>query len=291
MKKKENSANNTVKGFNAIIIILTSLIVLSALGAVLWFTVLSDMFNGEDVPEALSIETDADGRVLEATPAPDFTPADTIQLNWVYNSITPDPELEGYEQTDSSLVNVEISNGLSLVSIGSYTGMYIEEGKDVEVKDVLAVTVYNGGVNDLQYAEIFVSVGEVFAQFDVTCLPAGSSVTVLEKRMKNYVSGMQFKYVTASNVAFFSEPMPLHSDTVFVTCIDGYLNITNMSETDIESDVIVYYKKYKDGRYFGGITYTVTVKGGIAAKSSVMMAAPHFEPDESKVMFVMYDEE
>ncbi len=291
MNKKENNAKGTAKGYNAIIIIITALIVLSALGATLWFTVLEDLFTGEEVPEAMSIETDEEGRVLHVTPAPDFEPADTVQLPWNYQSITPDPELEGYEQTDSSLVNIEIVNGLSLVSIGSYTGMYIEEGKDVEVKDVLAVTVYNGSTNDLQYAEIYVSVGEVFAQFDITCLPAGSSVTVLEKRMKNYVSGMQFKYVTASNVAFFSGEMPLHSDTVFVTCVDGYINVTNMSDTDIDSDVIVYYKKYKDGRYFGGITYTVTVKGGISAKSSVMMAAPHFVPGESKVMFVIYDEQ
>lgn len=291
MNKNETASKSTVKRYNIIIITITSLIVLAALGSVLWFTVLKDVFDDRNVPEALNIETDEEGRVLQVTPAPDFEPVDTIQLPWIYKSITPDPELEGYEQIDSSLVNVEITSGLSLVSIGSYTGMYIEEGKDVEVKDVIAVTVYNGSENDLQYAEIYVSVGEVFAQFDITCLPSGSSVTVLEKRLKNYVNGMQFKYITSSNVAFFNGKMPLHSDTIFVTCIDGYLNITNMSDTAIDSDVIVYYKKYKDGRYFGGITYTVTVKGGISAKSSVMMAAPHFDPDESKVMFVIYDEQ
>jgi len=34
----------------------------------------------------------------------------------------------------------------------------------------------------------------------------------------------------------------------------------------------------------------VTVKGGIKARSSVMMAAPHYVQDESRVMFVIYDE-
>lgn len=290
MKKKDNSAKKA-KAFNLTIIIITSALVLATVITVLWFTVLKDIFADKTVPEAPVFETDEEGRVLDVTPRPDLEPADTIQIPWNYDSITDDPVLDGYEQTDSALTNVHISDGLSLVSIGSYSGIYIEEGRDVEVKDVLAITLYNGSGKDLQYAEIYVSVGDVFSQFDVTCLPNGTSVTVLEKRLKNYVPGMQFKYVTASNVAYFNGVMPLHSDKIFVTCCDGYLNITNMSDTPIDSDVTVYYKKYKDGRYFGGITYTVTVKGGIGAKSSVMMAAPHYVPDESKVMFVIYDEQ
>ncbi len=284
------NSSKTARKTNLPIIIITVVLVVAALTATLWFTVLKNFFAGDEVTEYPTLETDEEGRVLEATPEIDLEPADTVQMPWVYNNINGDPELEGYEKTDSALVNVDIERGLSLVSIGSYSGLYIENGRDVEVNGVLAITVYNGNTYDLQYAEIFVSVGEVFAEFDITCLPAGSSVTVLEKNMKNYVNGMQFKYVTSNNVAFFSEPMPLHSDTIFVTCCNGYINVTNMSDTPIESDVIVYYKQVRDGRYFGGITYTVTVKGGIGAKSSVMMAAPHFVRGESRVMFVIYDE-
>ena len=287
---KNDKAKKSLGAQNLLIIIITALLVLAAIGAVLWFTVLSDFFAERVAPEAPVFETDEEGRVLSATPTPELVPADTVQVPWMYNGVVEDPGLEGYEKTDSTLVNVEIVNGLSLVSIGSYSGLYIEEGKDREVSNVLAVTVYNGNTYDLQYAEIFVSLGEVFAEFDITCLPAGSSVTVLEKNMRNYVSGTQFGYVTSSNVAFFSEPMPLHSDVIFVTGCNGYINVTNMSDTDINSDVIVYYKQVKDGRYFGGITYTVTVKGGIKARSSVMMAAPHYVQDESRVMFVIYDE-
>lgn len=289
MEKKEKTAKST-KAFNLSIIIITAVLVVAALGAILWFTVFDDIWDERIAPDAPTFETDSEGKVLSVTPRPELEPADTIQVPWAFNSVMGEPELEGYEKTTSALVNVDITNGLSLVSIGSYSGLYIEEGRDTEVHNVLAITVYNGNSKDLQYAEIFVSVGEVFAQFDITCLPAGSSVTVLEKDMKNYTSDMQFKYVTSSNVAFFSEPMPLHSDVIFVTCCEGYINVTNMSETDIDSDVVVYYKQVKDGRYFGGITYTVTIKGGIGAKSSVMMSAPHFVPDESEVMFVVYDE-
>ncbi len=288
---KNNTAKKSIGAYNLLIIIMTSVLVLAAIGAVLWFTVLDNFFTKSAVTDDPSFETDEEGRVISVTPAPELEPADTIQVPWMYNEFVEDPGLEGYEKTDSTLADVEISYGLSLVSIGSYTGRYIESGKDVDVKDVLAVTVYNGNTYDLQYAEIYVSVGEVFAEFDITCLPAGSSITVLEKSMRNYVPGTQFKYVTASNVAFFDEPMPLNNDTVFVTCCNGYLNITNMSDENIDSDVTVYYKQVKDGRYFGGITYTVTVKGGIGSKSSVMMAAPHYVQGESRVMFVIYDEE
>ena len=46
------------------------------------------------------------------------------------------------------------------------------------------------------------------------------------------------------------------------------LNVPNISDEDIPGDVVVYYKHASADMLYGGITYRVTISGGIKAGES-----------------------
>ena len=72
---------------------------------------------------------------------------------------------------------IDLGNGLVITDVGAYTGVFVEDGTDEQVEDVLMIEVYNYGIDPIQYAEI--SLGE--AEFVLTTLPVGETMRMLEK--------------------------------------------------------------------------------------------------------------
>ena len=63
------------------------------------------------------------------------------------------------------------------------------------------------------------------------------------------------------------------------------LNVTNISDEDITGDVVVYYKNASADMLYGGITYRVTISGGIKAGEIRQVVAGHFSDSGSRIMF------
>ncbi|MBR6534385.1 MAG: hypothetical protein IKT65_02300, partial [Clostridia bacterium] len=62
--------------------------------------------------------------------------------------------------------------------------------------------------------------------------------------------------------------------------------VTNITDNDITSDVVISYKNYANDMFYGGITYRITVSGGIKAGQTVQSKAGHFSAASSKVLTV-----
>lgn len=181
-----------------------------------------------------------------------------------------------------------IGEGLYITSIEPYSGPFVEDGSDEEVTNIMAATVKNYGTEPVQLVSISVKYGEDEALFEATTIPVGTSVVILEKNKKQFVEGDFDSAEVTSCIRFIEEPS-FHSDVVGVTGADGELIIENVGTEDIENKVAVYYKSVKDGKYFGGITYSATIDSGIAAGNSVIVSARHFRIKDSRLMFVIYD--
>lgn len=288
MKRNKNNAGEQPTA--AIIICVAAGVVILALAVwFLFFRTSSDKNEPLGTSEVVIRNGDGetDTAVLDnIVPGSPFLPVDTDPLEDTSADTAAPSDSDG---ETSPLAGADIGQGLTLVDIGTYSGAYVEDGSDESVSGVLSIIVRNDGDRDIQYAEVYISVDNVFSCFKVTTLPAGASATVLENDRMEYKEGAVFEYAKVSNVAYFTSPASLHSDVFTITGRDGYINISNNSDTDINSDVVVYYKAVKDGMYFGGITYSVRASGGVGAKSSVLLAAPHFSLDNCKVMFVTYE--
>ena len=182
-------------------------------------------------------------------------------------------------------VSIALPDGLRITDVGSYTGMYMEDGSDEIVSGVMMIAVTNEGENAIQYAEIILPVGEKTAQFSLTTLPVGSTVILLEKNRMEYVPG-SYTEATATNVALFSEPLSLCEDQLQFQILDGAINITNISGGDITGDIVIYYKNSAADVYYGGITYRVRLEGGMKAGEVRQIMASHFSDTGSTIMFV-----
>lgn len=200
------------------------------------------------------------------------------------------PVIGDYEKIDISNVDENIGNGLTLLSFGIYNGEYIENGEDCEVKGVAAAEVRNDGDKNIQYAEITVTAGDDKYFFKLTTLPKGSSVLLFENEKKEYDPASEPEYALSDSVAVFMNEMSLMPDRFKITGTDGFLNITNITDKDFNGTVTVYFKQTRDGKYFGGITYSSTFTKGIKAGKSETISAKHFELSSCKVMFVTVKE-
>ena len=183
-------------------------------------------------------------------------------------------------------VTIPLERGLKITDIGSYTGIFFEDGSDAVVSGVLMILVTNESDRTLQYAQITLTndQGEK-AEFALTTLPAGASAVVLEKNRTAYENG--YGNPSLHNVAFFQEEPSLRPDKLKIQASGGALNITNISDADITDEIQIFYKNSASDVFYGGITYMVRIRGGLKAGELRQVVPSHFNASSSTVMFVV----
>ena len=182
--------------------------------------------------------------------------------------------------------NINLGYGFKISDIGNYTGIYMEDGTDEVVSDVLMIVVTSTSDETLQYAKITMRAGENDAVFEVTTLLPGASIVLLEKNRMSYDKTLTYDYAVAENVSFFPEEPSLMEDRVKLQFLDGVINITNISDKDIDGEIVVYYKNAASDLYYGGITYRSRVTGGLKVGQTQQIAGAHASKTGSAAMFV-----
>lgn len=188
--------------------------------------------------------------------------------------------------SDIKDLEIALEKNLVINDIGSYTGAYIEDGTDEVLPRILMITVTNTGSQTVQYAEIQLTDGETTAHFSLSTLPPGESVVLLEQNRMSYADGKNLTEASARNVAIFPEEPTLCEERLKIQSLNGVLNVTNISGEDITGAVVIYYKNASSDMLYGGITYRVTIAGGIKAGEIKQITASHFSESGSRVMWV-----
>ena len=75
-------------------------------------------------------------------------------------------------------------------------------------------------------------------------------------------------------------------DAIIDVVTEGLVILRDISEEDIDGDIVIYYKNYSSGIYYGGITYMIRIQGGLKAGEIRQSVAAHISPSASRVMFV-----
>lgn len=188
---------------------------------------------------------------------------------------------EDVEQT-----SLNLGYGLSVTDVGKYTGVYMEDGTDEIVSGILMIVVTNSGQEAIQYAKITLPVSGGEAVFTLSTLPAGQSVVLLEQNRLKWSASEAYNNALMENLAVFSEPLSLCEDRLKLQILNGAINVTNISGEDITGDIVIYYKNSAVDLYYGGITYRVTITGGMKAGEIKQIMASRFSGTGSKIMFV-----
>lgn len=175
------------------------------------------------------------------------------------------------------------STGMQINKIKSYSGKFVENGSDKEVSNILALEVKNTSKKDLQYGQIKLQINnKKTATFDLTNLPAGKTVTVIESTGSiSYNSGDSYKYEEATYASV--DKLPMNENKVKVSTNGSDITVENISNKDLGT-VYVYYKNTKDNSYLGGITYRAKFEN-VEKGKNYTASTSHFS-DSSKIVMV-----
>ena len=175
------------------------------------------------------------------------------------------------------------STGMQINKIKSYSGKFVENGSDKKVSNILALEVKNTSKKDLQYGQIKLQINnKKTATFDLTNLPAGKTVTVIESTGSiSYNSGDSYKYEEATYASV--DKLPMSENKVKVSANGSDIIVENISNKDLGT-VYVYYKNTKDNSYLGGITYRAKFEN-VEKGKNYTASTSHFS-DSSKIVMV-----
>ena len=175
------------------------------------------------------------------------------------------------------------STGMQISKIKSYSGKFVENGSDKKVSNILALEVKNTSKKDLQYGQIKLQINnKKTATFDLTNLPAGKTVTVIESTGSiSYNSGDSYKYEEATYASV--DKLPMNENKVKVSTNGSDITVENISNKDLGT-VYVYYKNTKDNSYLGGITYRAKFEN-VEKGKNYTASTSHFS-DSSKIVMV-----
>lgn len=183
---------------------------------------------------------------------------------------------------------VELEDGLRVHSFNSYTGLYMEDGSDEMLSRVAMVILTNDSANDLQYARVTVTYADEVCTYTVTNLPAGASAVLLEQNRKALPEGEPVSTLV-DDVVFFQEPMDTCSEIFEISGMDGVMNVKNISNTDIDGMIYVYYKYSSADLFYGGITFRISIPNGLGAGEISQNVTAHFDPARCTIVDIDYD--
>ena len=183
---------------------------------------------------------------------------------------------------------VSVYNDVVIEGASLRTAEFPEDGSFEEKKDVATLTVRNNSDKAIQFLRIKVTTDKKELLFEITTLPVNMAVNVFEKNGQTLSNNESIIEITGENRADFDKSLSLMRETFELDVHDKVINVRNISQNDIGSDIYLYYKKKdKDGNYFGGITFRSKIDG-LKAGELKQIPASHFALTDSEVIFLDY---
>lgn len=238
----------------------------------------------EEPPEISETPEPAEAPIIAEPTEPDTVP--------VPEEVPEEPQQENSAPvlTIDQDNGLALDQGLTLLGLNSYSGLYIEDTTDDSVYDIMAATILNSGTEAIKYAtvEIASDSGETYS-FSLTVLLPGQSVIVLDDNRTAFNYDYTISSTSVKNVVTFDAMPSLHEDVLEITPGDQYMTVRNISSEDFPGGS-VFYKTTNNGYLLGGITYLATVPA-LSAGKEITVRASHCFPDISKMLVVLYSDE
>lgn len=230
------------------------------------------------------------GRTAGQTDGSEITQSSTEASAPLDEPDTPDTseeEVTEYLPSTKEPLVAEVASGrLMVLQSGQYSGLSPESGADAQVENVAALLVANISEETCQFCTLNYTIDGTPAVFQISELPAGKAVWVLEASQLTIAQDAGFHY--ESDISAFRAADAAWLPDVTATGDGGQLTVTNAGETDYPL-VTVYYKlTYGENTYLGGIAYRITVDG-LAAGESKTLTAGHFYAGACEIVGIYAD--
>ncbi len=181
---------------------------------------------------------------------------------------------------------IVVSDGLQITLISNYSGVFLEDGSDDIVSSIMMIKLENTSEKDLQLARINVKYDNFTAEYEATNLPSGESVVLLEKNRRTFTEE-KFISISAENVVFFEENMSVMEDVFETAGGEGFVELKNISNEDVEGTIYIFYKNKVQDVFYGGITYRATIEDSILSGESKRVLTQHFTDERTEIVQIV----
>jgi hypothetical protein len=176
-------------------------------------------------------------------------------------------------------------HGLVIHRLAPYTGLFVEDGTNIQVPSVAMLLVENKGPYPVEYTRIAITYEETELLFDISALPVGERLVVQEKNCKPVPEG---EPSVANAMVVHRADMELSQEKLRVTDNgNDTLTIQNLTDEMIPT-VRVFYKYYMEAEdvYVGGIAFTVRLTR-LGAEESITIKPTHYNSETGRVVMVL----
>ncbi len=185
---------------------------------------------------------------------------------------------------------IQVTQGVTLDKVYTATGYFPEDGSDDAIENVLTIKITNTSTKTLEYLTFTLDLdGEVY-RFAASTIPGEKSVYLFNTERKTAPAKITTLTGEEEFKVYFANEPSKKQETLSYEIKNGSIVVTNISETDIKSDIVVYYKATAEDGYLGGITYRFRISGGLVAGKSFNAYAPHALTHMTEIMFAQYEE-
>lgn len=199
--------------------------------------------------------------------------------------VSGDGSITDFDNTGETIKdNYEVNDAdIKIQHINPYSGIFIEDGSDVEVDNVAAIQVKNTSKKALEFAQIQIYNGDKKLVFDVSSLPANSSAIIMEKNKAPLDKSKSITY--GGTTGGYTNKLEKDATIKYQKVDNNGIKVTNKSNKNIPCVRIFYKYKSSEGYYIGGITYTAKINN-LKAKGSQTIYPSHFDSDGGEIMMI-----
>lgn len=199
--------------------------------------------------------------------------------------VSGDGSITDFDNTGETIKdNYEVNDAdIKIQHINPYSGIFIEDGSDVEVDNVAAIQVKNTSKKALEFAQIQIYNGDKKLVFDVSSLPANSSAIIMEKNKAPLDKSKSITY--GGTAGGYTNKLEKDATIKYQKVDNNGIKVTNKSNKNIPCVRIFYKYKSSEGYYIGGITYTAKINN-LKAKESQTIYPSHFDSEGGEIMMI-----
>lgn len=191
------------------------------------------------------------------------------------------------QETIARLLPVDIAGcSLRAVQLAAYEGPFWEDGTGEEVADIAALVLENTGEGFVSEGAVVLDWGEDRMVFELSWLPPGEKVLVLEKDRKPYREINEGICYGWTGTCCFESVQAVEVES------KGDISLMFVNQTDgIIPWVAALYKHYdgESSMYIGGITYSIPVTD-LRPGEGRTVTPWCYTADSSRVVYLMLSE-
>ncbi len=194
-------------------------------------------------------------------------------------------DVKVYAPYDTFYPRSVMGTDLLAVEAIPYTGPFWEDGSNEEVSGVAALVVENQGGLLVTSGAVILETKKEWMVFEISFLPPGGKVLVLEKDRKRYCAPSAISCYGWTREEYPENPGLVSAEAMG---LNG-LMLTNHTGSTVP-DIQVHYKQYdpETGMFLGGISYCVTENDLMPREVRVLNPA-NFAARESRIVQILQE--